>query len=79
MPDCSDLRREGLTRIDVVLADGTYHLFPPLVLDTLLEHNRVLKFKRKSGWVTVGIDPVRTMSRRLATGLFDGPERRASH
>jgi hypothetical protein len=79
MPEWSDLRREGLNRIEVMMNDGTHHLFSPVVLDVLLESNRVMKFKRKSGWVTVGVDPVRTKSRRLGSFLFDGHERRASH
>jgi len=49
------------------------------VLDILLEHNRVKQFKRKSGWATVGVDPIRTSSRRTSFSSFDGPERRARY
>ena len=57
--------------IHVIARDGTYqHLTPP-VLDVLLEKNNVMQFKRSSGWVTVGIDPVRVKDRR------ESPRRKA--
>ena len=66
--------------IDVILADGTSSQVPPKALDVLLDNNRVLKFRRASGWVTVGVDPVR--SRRCSFsfdhGSYSGPERRRS-
>jgi len=67
--------------IDVILKDGTYHHFTPQVLSVLLESYRVLRFKRSSGWVTVGVDPVRVGNRAGAFG-YSGHERRtavASH
>ncbi|MBW2477571.1 MAG: hypothetical protein JRE63_09655 [Deltaproteobacteria bacterium] len=67
--------------IDVILRDGTYHHFTPRVLDVLLETNRVLKFRRSNGWVSVDMEPVRR--RRLPDPNEDddylGPERRISH
>ena len=60
--------------IDVILKDGTYHHFTPRVLDVLLESHRVHKFKRASGWATVGIDPIRTGKRENID--YQGPERR---
>lgn len=66
--------------IDVILKDGTYHHFTPRVLDVLLESNRVMKFKRTSGWVTVGVDPIRVRCRVGHTNHgYHGPERRLSH
>jgi hypothetical protein len=59
MLDRSDLRRLGQQHIHAITRDGTYqHLTPP-VLDVLLEKNHVMKFRRSSGWVIVGIDPIR--------------------
>jgi len=60
--------------IDVILKDGTYHHFTPRVLDVLLESHRVHKFKRASGWATVGIDPIRTGKRENTD--YQGPDRR---
>ena len=79
MPEQSTLRREDLHHIDVIMWDGTYHRFTPLVLDVLLETNRVMKFRRSSGWVTVGVDPVRTSPRSSFSELYSGPERRTTH
>lgn len=61
--------------IDVILKDGTYHHFTPRVLNVLLETERVSKFKRSSGWATIGIDPVR-MPHHVNHDSYPGPERR---
>ena len=78
MPDRRVLQRLGQQPIHVIARDGTYqHLTPP-VLDVLLEKNNVIKFKRSSGWVTAGIDPIREKDRREASRLFNGPDRRSA-
>ena len=77
MPEQRGLRRAGLNPIEVIISDGTHHHFTPQVLDVLLENNRVIKFRRESGWVTVGVDPIRIKSRREASHMFKGHERRA--
>jgi hypothetical protein len=78
MPERRALRRPGQKPIDVITRDGTYqHLAPP-VLDILLEKNQVMKFRRSSGWVTVGIDPIRVKDRREASRLFNGHDRRSA-
>ena len=74
MPD----RRTGQQLIHAITIDGSYqHLSSP-VLDVLIENNHVSKFKRSSGWVTIGIDPIRVKDRREAPCLFNGPERRST-
>jgi hypothetical protein len=78
MPDRRVLRRLGRQCIHVITRDGAYqHLTPP-VLDVLLEKNHVMKFKRSSGWVTAGIDPLRVKDRREASRLFNGSDRRSA-
>jgi len=73
MPD----RRTGQQLIDVITRDGTYqHLTPP-VLNILLEKDSLMKFRRSSGWVTVGIDPIRVKDRREASRPFSGPDKRS--
>lgn len=79
MPDRRALRRPGQQPIDVITRDGTYQHLAPAVLDILLEKNHVLKFRRSSGWVTVGMDPIRVKDRREASRLFDGPDRRSAY
>ncbi len=89
MPDSRVLRRLGQQHIHVIARDGTYqHLTPPVldvllektppVLDVLLEKNNVMQFKRSSGWVTAGFDPIRVKDRREASCLFNGPDRRSA-
>ena len=62
--------------IDVILVDGTSNQVPPKALDVLLDNHRVLKFRRASGWVTVGVDPVRSRRSNFACDSYSGPERR---
>ena len=64
-------------RIEVILSDGAHHYLEPSVLDVLLEKNQVEKFKRSSGWVTVGISPVRVGNRRGSYLPYHGIERRS--
>ena len=69
-------RRSGQQHIHVITRGGIYqHLTPP-VLDIRLEKNHVMKFRRSSSWVDVGIDPLRVKDRREASCFFNGPERR---
>jgi hypothetical protein len=77
MPERRGLRRAGQNSIEVIMSDGTHHCFTPQVLDVLLENNRVTRFRREYGWVTVGVDPIRVRSRREASQMFHGHERRA--
>ena len=37
-------------------------------LDNLIETNGIMKFKRNTGWVTLGVDPVRS-GKRVRTSL----------
>jgi hypothetical protein len=77
MPEHVFLSKTERSYIDVILKDGTYHHFTPRVLDVLLESHRVYKFKRSSGWTTIGIDPVRTKKSGVANHSYtDGNDRR---
>lgn len=63
--------------IPVVLKDGTSRQVFPQVLDGLLDSGKVMVFKRSSGWVLVGKDPIRSCGG--SSGKYEGAERRASH
>jgi len=77
MPEHAFFSRTENSYIDVILKDGTYHHFTPRVLNVLLESHRVYKFKRASGWATVGVDPVRAKKLSLTNGdQFNGHNRR---
>lgn len=69
-------RREAHQPIEVILMDGTSCHLRPKILDLLLDKERVLKFRRSTGWVTVGVDPVRSKRRHDFCSLYSGPERR---
>jgi len=59
--------------IEVLLCGSTdLERVPDYALGELLERGRVQGFRRSSGWVVVGRDPIR-QSRK---GLHAGPERR---
>lgn len=78
MPDRVEPKGAGQTHIEAITRDGTHHHFTPKVLDVMLERDQVMRFKRSSGWVTVGIDPVRVKRRDDVCCFYDGQERRAS-
>lgn len=59
--------------IQVELIDGTFCRVVPIGLDLLLGRNLVKGFRRASGWVTVGKDPLRASDKKVS---YDGPERR---
>ncbi len=74
MPD----RRTGQQLVHVITRDGTYQHLTPQVLDVLLEKNYLMKFRRSSGWVTVGVGPIRVKDRREASRPFNGADKRSA-
>jgi len=78
MPDRRVRGRTEQQHIHVITRDGTYQHITPPALDVLLEKNHIMKFRRSSGWVTIGIDPIRVKDRRDASREFSGPDRRSA-
>jgi len=60
--------------IQVLYNDNKYDYVKGFQLDRLLEEKMIQKFKRSSGWVTVGIDPVRWRK----SPSYNGMERRTA-
>ena len=59
--------------IEVLLRGGTeLEVVPDYVLGELLARGGVESFRRSSGWVIVGLDPIREARK----GSYSGPERR---
>jgi hypothetical protein len=59
--------------IEVLLRGGTeLEVVPDYVLGELLARGGVQSFRRSSGWVIVGCDPIREVRK----GSYSGPERR---
>jgi len=59
--------------IRVIYTDETFDFIRDTQLDRFIALGKVSKFKRSSGWVTVGVDPIR-IDRHI---YYSGPERRA--
>jgi hypothetical protein len=59
--------------IQVAYLDKRYDYLKDFQLDRLLELRQVAGFRRRSGWVQVGVDPVREVRRNYP---YYGPERR---
>jgi len=76
MPGLSPRSHQG--RIEVILHDGTHYELSPRELDVMLDNDWVMKFKRSSGWVTVGVHPVRAKARVDLCPVYYGVERRRS-
>jgi len=61
--------------IRVKYPDGRYDMVKDFRLDHLIETRVIHSFKRASGWVVLGVDPVRQPGQRRH---HNAPERRQS-
>lgn len=59
--------------IHVMYPDSNYDYVKEFVLDNLIETRKIAKFLRGSGWVSIGVDPVRSGKQQK---LFSGVEKR---
>lgn len=59
--------------IKVQYKDNSFDSVPEEVLDALLDAGAIAAFRRRDGWVEIGIDPVRTATARQG---YKGEERR---
>jgi len=62
--------------IQVNWTNNRYDYVKDFMLDSLIESGKVARFLRSSGWVTVGVDPIRNPKKK---GDYAGPERRADN
>lgn len=60
--------------VQVKWTNNTYDYVKDFMLDSLIEAGVVARFLRSSGWVTVGVDPIRTKS---SAESYGGAERRS--
>jgi len=60
--------------IQVNYTDDRYDFVKDFMLETLIASGAIAKFRRSTGWVQVGVDPVRKT--RLSE-QYNGDERRA--
>jgi hypothetical protein len=59
--------------IRVVYKDNVHDYVKDFQLDRFLDEGKIVKFQRRTGWVNVGIDAVRTGNHTV----YRGVERRA--
>ncbi len=55
--------------------NGRYDYVKEVTLDNLIKVGDVAKFQRRSGWATIGVDPLRSSA---PDGGYSGNERRGS-
>lgn len=58
--------------IQVNYSDNRYDFVQGQTLDRLIEADKIRRFRRSSGWVTVGVDPIRTTRREYARDRDNG-------
>ena len=49
--------------IQVKYPDDRYGYVKGKTLDLLIESNKIIEFERSTGWVTIGVDPIRKTKR----------------
>jgi hypothetical protein len=68
------MRGGGNLLIHIIRTGNNFDYVKDFMLDNLIESKKVVKFKRSTGWVTIGVDPIRTSMR---DSVFNGTDRRA--
>ena len=58
--------------IRIMYYDNSYDMVKAFRLDDLIPKGKIAKFLRSDGWVTVGVDPIRSGK----SENYHGPERR---
>ena len=53
--------------IQVKYPDNRYDYLKETILDLFIESNKITEFKRSTGWVRIGIDPIRKARRNPTT------------
>jgi hypothetical protein len=59
--------------IRVQYNDNRYDMVKDFWLDEMIASNKISRFCRSDGWVTIGVDPVRGTKKDVS---YSGPERR---
>lgn len=61
--------------IQVSYDDDKYDYVKDFMLDRLIQSGTISRFRRSSGWVQIGVDPIRTQKREN----YNGVERRTAN
>jgi len=54
--------------IRIVYKDNVHDYVNDVLLDRFLDAGKIARFQRRTGWVTVGMDPVRTSKQTALRG-----------
>lgn len=57
--------------IQVCYPDNRIDIINDNILDTLIESKKIIKFRRGEGWVTIGVDPIRSIGTKRASSWRD--------
>jgi hypothetical protein len=57
--------------VQVIRTDHHFDYIKDFMLDSLIKSNAIVKFKRITGWVTIGSDPIRIKRRDGVTATTD--------
>jgi hypothetical protein len=57
--------------LQVIRTGNHYDYVKDFMLDSLIESKGIVKFKRITGWVTLGVDPIRRSKRNCAVSDTD--------
>ncbi|MDH3998278.1 MAG: hypothetical protein OET90_05510 [Desulfuromonadales bacterium] len=61
--------------IRIMYSDGSFDMVKPMMLDMLLDGQRITSFKRSNGWAVVGRDTIRGSG----NSSYRGSNRRTHH
>jgi hypothetical protein len=62
-PVCLTIQGRCTMLIPILRTDNNYDFVKEFILDSLIESKEIVKFKRITGWVTIGTDKVRVIRR----------------
>ena len=57
--------------IHIIRNGSHYDFVQDFILDSLIKSKEIVKFKRSTGWVTIGADPIRESKRDSASHSAD--------
>jgi hypothetical protein len=57
--------------IPILRTNNQYDFVKGFILDTLIESKEIVRFKRITGWVTIGPDAIRTNKRKKTFTCVD--------
>ncbi len=61
--------------VQVNWTNNRYDYVKDYMLDSLIDAGVIARFLRSTGWVTIGVDPIRSLKIK---NPYEGPERRLS-